>query len=370
MAQFNLAGAHAIGNLANAVTGNGTVALSAAATWLAYGFVLPEAKTLSKVQVRVSAVNGTLDGDDLTAEVYSDNAAASPPVPNASLASSATVTSTPTAAANVEFTGFSYALSAATQYYIVLKNAAAVPGTNYPTYTFNNGAAAALYVANGLQSGWHKLHSTDSGTTWGTRSGGAPHMRLEFSDSTFFGLPFTTISNAGSAVGVYSAREYGGIFTFPSNWPPTKIWGLGCYLRRQGTPTAQPFFKLYSGSTPSLVASTGLLNEGLTNGVYVTAYFSALQTLSPGVVYRMVLAEDTNSDTSSNYWSSTFQSIMNDANSKAMMPFGTMHETYYNGSTWAEDTTNLPWFWAVVDSATPFAFPVGNQRIVTNIGTY
>ena len=58
-----------------------TLALSAAATWLAYGFIPDANRQVSKVKAYTSTITGTLADTDVTCDVYSDSAGS----PNASI---------------------------------------------------------------------------------------------------------------------------------------------------------------------------------------------------------------------------------------------------------------------------------------------
>ena len=109
-----------------------TYILDTANEWLGYSFVAPPGgATVNKILVYAAAINGApLTDAKLQCDIYSDASG----VPNASLASTTTVTAKPAGAAWVEFTGFTLALTGGVQYWAVLKNIEADPTTKYPTY--------------------------------------------------------------------------------------------------------------------------------------------------------------------------------------------------------------------------------------------
>jgi hypothetical protein len=338
-------------------TGTSSTALNTAANagWLAYGFNSRKSGTVNKITVRVSAVNGTLDGNDLTCEIYSQKAT-TPFTVGTSLASSATVTATPTGAAYVEFTGFSQAVVAGTQYYIVLKNAAAAPTTDYPTYLYGV-AGTSLNTLVGSLAAWgsNVLTSTDSGTNWtNAQLGVTPNYRIEYSDGSFEGFAFSAIG-IDTTNSIYSAREAGAKFTTPVS-AKFVLAGLAFGVAKSGTPTGDVRFRLYEGVT--LIATTGTMPLGnLTATGTIPLYFATPQTLKPNTVYRVVVSETTQADTSSNRYQIGFTTIQDDANTKALVPLG-MVQTYTSDATanpvvFTDTDTKLPLVTLIISNLVP-----------------
>lgn len=358
---FDYCEAQILGFLPRDMTaGPSTLALSAANTWLAQGFVLADDRTLNSVRAFLSAVAGTLTS--LECHVFSDVSGS----PSASLSSTSTVTAMPTGAGVVEFTGLTQALTKNTQYWLVFKNTTGTPGTNFPTYRFNGNQGLPHPLAGSVGTwGWNKWHTTD-GASWVSNVINGANFRLGFS-SGYAGFPFSQMAGAAVGQGVYSTREVGVKFTWPATWPTTNIRGITSFCRLTGSPTQNPFYKLYSGSSPSLVASTNEIpkaNISTTNG-WRAAYFTSAQVLTPGTIYRVVLAEQTQSDTSSNWYGCAEYTIDNDADSKSLMPFGgTLHRTYYDGSSWTDTDTGIMGFGLIPDTAGEFTVSGGGGLIL------
>lgn len=330
-----------------------TFALNAAANWFAFGIVVNENKTLNTVKAFVSAVTGgPMGANDLTCDVYSNNAG----VPNTSLSSTNTVTSPPSGAGWVEFTGLTQALTAGTQYWLVLKNVNAAPTTTFPTYRYGLGSTGHLSQGYGSASvGWGSRSTINSGSTWtNTATAGAVGVRLGFSDSTYDGTPFSNIVQGPSGVGVYSTNEHGSQFTTPAG-VILNVAGISMPVVKTGTPTGNPVFKLYTGASPSLQATTNALvtADVLTSINNHQAYFSTPYALQPSTVTTVTLAETAQGDASANRFNSVQYTVENDANSRALMSFGGMVQAYFSG-TWATDNTLLVPVGLILDSTTPF----------------
>jgi hypothetical protein len=324
----------------------GTLAVNSAAIWPALGFRVPVTGTLSKVKFFVSAVGGTLGAGDITVELYDSTTAG---LPSSSLQASTTITAYPVGAAWVEATGFSTSCTADTQYYIVLKNTDASPATNNFTLRWVTEQDYQT-LGSGAAFGWNKRHSTDSGGTWTTGPVAAVGgLRLEMSGSVFYGLPLSTAAANGSGVGVYADREYGVKFTTPAD-AKIRLIGAGARVTITGTPTGMPRFRLYTGDT--LTATTNSINNSVTN-VYTSGFFTSSQVLEPSTSYRLVLGESAQADASTNRFNLIAGTIDNDADSKALLPFGGWVEGYLN-STWADVDTQVPFIWLILDKDDPY----------------
>ncbi len=331
-------------------------------TWLAYSWNPGESKTLSAVKVFCSAVGGTLTAAGLVCDIYSDTAGTGP---NASLASSSTVTATPTGAAWVEFTGFSLALTAGTQYWIVLRNATATPGTNFPTYRY--GAASqfanpALSESNGLFGSGAVRTSTNSGTAWSSSTAAYSWgWRVQYSDGTYDGTPFSNIAAAAAASGAFGKQAVGVQLVTP---PGTVLNVRGAMLQfgKNGTPGGAAL-KLYDGSTLLATAAT-IPAANVTQTRCWSALFPSTVVVNPGTTLNLVVADLTTADTNSNGYLPNFYTVDNDANSFALMPFeGTLKKTvttdYTAGSpTFSTDQTTVIPFALILDSTGEF-YPSG-----------
>src|ERR1035437_8160192 len=201
-------------------------------TWLALGIVPKQAKQISKVLVWNTAVSGSPSSSDLSCDLYSATGAS---IPNASIESRSTVTTTPTGAGTVEYTGFTAtsALTADTQYFLVFPNSnTAVLTIQFGAQYSSNGYAGGGGQASGTY-GWSKVGSINSGAAWTT----APMsmvagIRIQYSDGTFEGTP--DFPDAGApAVKATSANEVATDFTIGT--VPLNVCGLVFYTRRVGT---------------------------------------------------------------------------------------------------------------------------------------
>ena len=319
-----------------------TLALSAANTWLAYSFVPDQSKTLNAIRAFASLINGSLATTDITCDLYSDIGG----FPGASLESRNTITSPLAAGTWGEWTGFTTALTAGTRYWLVFKNVNGVPGTNFPTFRHGgNDTWSRFGMGTSGAWGWAKRHSTDGGVSWaGTTQTATFGWRLQYSDGTYDGMPASNTASATAAAnGVYSAREWGAIFTSPAS-AVLNIRGIGMMLGKVGAPSGNARYRLYTGATPTLIDTTASIPNGsITNGNLYVAYFPATHAVAPGTVVRLMLGETAQADTSSNTLGGYELTIDNDANSRALLPLeGTMWKTYFDGSTWTDTNTILP----------------------------
>lgn len=337
--------------------GNAVATLNSAATWAAFGFRITSNLTLDEIRVFISAVTGTVT-TGFTCDIYSDSGAGAP---GSSIAGPFTVSTSLAGGSNsYDFTGINTALTAGTQYWAVFKNTTGTPASNNMTLRFGgiNTGQQALTVSNKI--GWVKVQSADSGSTWTAASvANMVGPRLKFTDGSYGGLSVTSAgASTGSTTAVYSTREAGVLFTVPAG-PTLNVAGVSMYINATGTPTGTPRFRIYTGSgaSPSLTGTTFSSINPAAIG-WLSLYFSTPLALAPGV-YRVVLSETTQSDTSSNRYDTYLYTVDNTAASKALMPFGSQF-TYSTdgGSTFAEtDTLFLPF--SLILSSTPFTVSGG-----------
>lgn len=317
--------------------------LNLATLALAMGFILPRDRTLNKVRVYVNSKSGSPGTGSCRCDIYSDTGAG---VPNASLANSTTVTAAPTAGAFLEFTGFTLALTKGTQYHIVITNIDATPASNNFLIGYQGQTQPNPWIGDsGGRYGFHKRHSTTSGVSWGTTNTNICGWRLDFSNGDVYGCP---IWNAGLATttGVYSTREFGAKFTTPLNQRMTASAAMMRFYRL-GSPTGNFRYKLYKGSTPSLVATTleipcsQFSTSTSTGGLGLP--FETPITLEANTIYRLVGSESTQSDASTNAMNgAAVFNMLNDATDKSLKPLGgTLSKTYFDGSTWTDTDTDF-----------------------------
>lgn len=316
-----------------------TLALSATNTQLAFGFIptfQDSTKQVSKVTFRVSAVAGTLGASDLTCDLCPDSSGV-PDYANP-IESRATVTATPTGAAFVEFTGFTATstINRNTQYWFILKNANGTPGTNYPTYYWGGNQTGAFLYGSNSKHGWVKVHATDGATFTTTAQIQVVGFRIEYSDATYDGM---VISATGIDTTCYSPREIGAYFVSPPD-AILRVSGISFHLRKTSAPTGTLAYKIYTGSSPSLLATTATIPAAnISNGTWNSAFFTSIQTINPSTILRIVMVPSAGD--SSNYFTQYVYTINNSATDKALTPWGNMQKTYSSdgGSSFTETDT-------------------------------
>lgn len=331
-------------------------ALNAAANRVAYGVMLNETKTLSKVLVYFSGTTGspTAAGCGLTLRADASG------IPNSSAIESKTLAGAPSGAGWYEFTGFNTSLTKNTQYWLVLANGTATPASNYFTAQFfASSSQGAIPHMGGAGSdpinkwGWPWRTSTNSGSTYPSGGSAGSNIRLEFSDGTFEGFPIQALGLDSTNV-AYAAREVGVQFTLPAAWPIARVIGFSMPFNSVGSPGALRY-RYYTGSSPALQATTDAMayaaapvgSEG-----HFPLYFDTVQKLYPGSICTFTAGVTSGGD-ASNYHRSYFYTIQNSAASKALMPFGGCSQAYLN-STWTITNTLMPAFSLILDPSMPF----------------
>ncbi len=341
-----------------------TFALSSAASggfsaaWLAYTWNPSESKTLNAVKVFCSAVAGTLAGTDLVCDIYSDTAGTGP---NATLASSSTVTATPTGAAWVEFTGFSLALTAGTQYWIVLRNANATPTVNFPTYRYGQGntwIGGGTFESGAIWGSGSIRTSVNSGGAWSASSNGwAFGWRVQYSDGTYDGVPVSAVATIAAASGTTGTRAVGVQFVTPPN-AVLNVRGALMMFAKTSTP-GNAVLKLYNGTT--LLGTTLTIPAGNISGNRMYgSFFSSAIVVQPGTTLNLVLCDLTTGDANTKAYVQNIYTVDNDANSFALMPFeGTLRLTTTTDYTaappsFSTDQTQVVPFALILDSTGEF----------------
>ncbi len=338
-------------------SGIANTSINAAATWMAFSFVPDANRTVTACNFVFRALTGTLAATDVSCTIYSDTGSAAP---NAAI-SAATTTVTPALTAGnlgllVSFTGISQAVTAGTMYWAVLKNLNATPASNFPNWR---------YALNGSVSRLNRdfivSTSVNSGGAWTAQSFGVGCQRIDYLDGTSDGAPFLQVSFPATGIEVYDTRELGSLFTLPPNVAPL-VRGIAIAQLKAGTPAGSMRFRLYQDTT--LLGTTATIPVGrvtnvIAGGDALKLWFATPISVPAGATVRLTVSTTTGGD-ASNYYAPVLSQISNDATSKALLPFqagGGIVSTYFNGSTWAQDSTLIPQMALVLDSDTDFNPP-------------
>jgi len=332
-------------------TQNGAASGGHSVNWTAYSFAPVIGGTVSKIRVWVHAVNGTLGASDLVCDIYSDNAGS----PNVSLASSSTVTTTPTGQMVVEFTGFSQAITAGTLYWIVLRNANATPTTNYPTYARLSNLTNLVPGSNA--GTWDSIFatSTNSGGAWTETADQGRFLVVEYSGGAKEGMPLTV--TASTATQIFSTREGGLYFTSPAN-VTLNVIGMHFAMSRSGSPTGSFRGRIYTGATPSLQGTTSTMvatANSTTAAGLLPLYFGSVIAIPPSTIVRAVGSETTQSDGSANRFN--IPEIGLYAPDIALYPIATPKRTLSTdgGASFTETDNVAPLVALILDPDQPFA---------------
>ena len=210
--------------------------LTTSAIRAAFGFRPVASKTLDSVRVYFSVYTGTLAGSDLECALYSDSSGS----PGSSI-EARTGSATP-AVGVYDFTGFTTALTADTQYWLVFRNTHASPGSNTVTIRAGGTDSGPLgygSVSSVLGSVWKT--STDSGSSWSAGNRNTCGFRLKYSDSSYGGLMVTNqvaASSMSTTYRQYGKRAVGAKFTTPASarW---SVRFAGLAMNKIGSPTGK-----------------------------------------------------------------------------------------------------------------------------------
>ena len=335
---------------------SGTRTLNSAAKWAALAFIAPATTTLSKARIYINSKTGTLGANDLTCELQVDSSG----VPSGTaLQTSNTTTSSPSAGSFLEFTSFTYSLTKGIRYWLVFKNVNGTPASNYVSINQRGGAAYDQFLHGQGNGQWSTAgaSTSNSGTNWSLLTGGEDGMyRLEFGDGTYLGLGITSNPDTTSSTGVYGSNETGAKFTTPDG-ATLRIAGVSMNFSQDGSPSANPVVKIYNNTT--LLATTLSMPKENTGGLATYRFYFPLSTIlevEPETVLRVVLAEESNSDSSSDRYDLWYYSVENDATTLSLKPFGgTLQMTRWDGASWTDTSTALVPFGLVLDPSQPFA---------------
>lgn len=332
-----------------------TTQLNAAATWLAISFIANDAKTLSTIRAYVVALAGTLGANDITCDLYDSTGTNG--APGSAIETGKVPTATITGAGWYTFTGFSTALTANQQYWLVFKNVNGTPASNYCNMrSVTNLRMPYLLGSSAARFNWARAASVNSGSTWSIATG-SPCIRIGYGDGSFDGMPLSNVAAAGSGDGIYGSNESGVKFTSPANAYLNARGVAFLFNGKTGSPAGLPRFGLWTGSSPvNQGYTTDLLSTSITGAQAVKAYFASTITINPNTVCRLTCGEDTNSDTSSNRYNLDEFIWDTDSNSELLLPWdGTCVKTYYNGSSWTDTAGSIFGHALILDTSGEFA---------------
>lgn len=314
---------------------------------------------LSKIRCFASSVTGTLGASDCVCDVYNDTAG----VLGTLIETRTTVTTTPTGAAVIEWTGFTATLTAGTPYYFVFRNAAASPTVNSYTmyYVTGFGSAQYYYTSTAPTAGvFHCFTSTNSGTTL-TSVSGMPGMVLEYSGGAKEGFPMNATMTATTNQAAYASREFGNMFITP-NYAPMRVVGILAAAGKTGTPTGSLRARVYSGSgaSPTLLATTAttlVAAQVNTSLAGKCLYFSTPLVLPMNTAIRVVISETAQADASGNRYGLNAFSF-NSSDSTLVYPWSsTAVKTTLStdgGATFSETSDAAASIYLIPDADQPF----------------
>lgn len=345
--------------------GMDTFTLDSSTKRMAFAFIPSETKTLSKVRVYFHNVTGTPASTDIAFAIQADSSGN----PSNTDLESKTISASPSATAYNEATSFTTSCTGGTRYWIVIKNTHGTPASNNVQLRFPYQGTRQPFSRIGQMGqqakwGWGWGQSTDGGSTYSTVSG-LTNIRLEFSDGSIIGIPVTDCAAlTGGSEQIYSAREAGALVTIPATWPTLNVIGISMPIGFVGTaPAGGLRFRLYTGASPSLLATTQTVPaDNVGAGYWVHAHFSSVQAIAAGTVLRVVAGAVSGGDSSNFYYTSAV-TIENAAASKALTPFGSTQFTY-NNSGWTETDTKVPGFALHLDTNGDFTVAGGGGRLI------
>lgn len=333
----------------------------------AFGFILPSSCTINEIDIYLSGVSGAPLAAETRLDIFDSTAAG---IPNASVANDV-LDSNPTSSAVNLFDDFSYAASAHTQYWAILKNTNATSTVNYVTVRRSAGGATPVFGGTGANKLWgfSDIESSDGGTTWGSQFVNQSAIYILCASGAKYGIPVhnTTVDTTNK---IYSTREFGAQFTIPATDPTYNVSGIECAGYLTGTaPAGGARGRLYTGSSPSFLATT----QTIAASAFVAAaynvnkfYFAADQVLASGTVVTLTMGAVSGGD-ASNYYAGIKGNIFPTAGPESLGPFaGTYKQAYYDGSSWAYDASFWPQCALILNKAAPFTVSSGGLKGVNS----
>lgn len=298
-------------------------------------------KTVNEIDIYVASIVGSPSAG---CQVFATDSNGNPT--GSALADSTSHTPSTIAEGTLTFTGFSLALTDGVTYCAVIRNTHATPASNSFRVPFGNtGALPLLGFGMSTIAGWAVVSSTDGGSSWAAAGTGATCLSLFFSDGTSLGWPYRGQWNTGTGDGIYSSRELGIRFTTPPG-PPIRVKAI-CWNTRSvtGSPTGFLRGRIRLASDNSIVGTGNALSAIPAGNQRIRSVFPSILTLRSGVEYDMLLIETTQSDSSGNRYNLEGTTI---PASRAAVPHG-MRKVYFDGTSWAVTTTQLPHMGMLLD---------------------
>lgn len=364
------------------IANSATLTLSGSGIWLAFSFVLDQTKTLNKVKLYMVTKTGTPGTTDLTCDLYSNSTSN---IPNASIDGPMSADAVGASGTWVQWSGFTTSCTAGTQYWLVFKNANGTPASNNPTYQWTGSPSTLGPIAiQGTVSpsagsyGWNKLQTANSGSSWTTPNPGAGGPRLEFSDSTYDGMPFQSIVRPASgttANRAFGTQEVGVRFNIPSG-VTYNVKGVGMFLNKTSTP-GDLRFRLYQGTT--LLGTTNPIAAADVSstlvGDWFTAYFSSpISIISTNNPFRVVMGDATAGDGNTVGYNPALYTLENDAGSLGLKPMnGTLQKTITADNTaspvvFSDTATDIIPFALLMDTAGELTASGGGLIVNPGVG--
>jgi hypothetical protein len=345
----------------------GSLAQSAAATWYTTGLMPWTSATLSNPEFYAASSTGSpTTSGDVTLWVCPD-VGGSPGTCPSPIATSSTIASA-TAPGMIAFTGISVALTAYTQYWLVVTNSSS-GGTKYFSWRYYTSVPPNM-IAGGF-TGQQVKTSTNSGSTWTTSNNSVAAFRVQLG-SSYAGLPLVTSAvNAVTNQKLYSSHTWGPTFTMPPH-VSMNMKGCGFAYLTVGTPTGNLECQVWSdnGTTATLVATSNLVLSSAqvdTSVRFGALLFTTSVPLVGGTTYHIALI-NTAADSSSNYYNANMFTVDSDVNSLGILPFGgTLKGAYCLGtcttsSNWVT-TYDIPIFSIMLDPGGEFNSTGGGTAV-------
>lgn len=310
--------------------------------------------TIETFRFKNATITGTLDSDDVVCSVYDDDG----DKPGTELD---TTNTTDGAMANNGYgtcTGLNQAVTAWTPYWLVTRNAAASPGSNYWAGVVLT-AAGLLISAPFASFQSMRAISTDAGSSWTVTTGCLGLFQVGFDDGTYEGFPILTNAVNYTTNTVYADREIGSKFVTDEDTHWNVIGGY-MLAGKGGTPTGDIRLRIYDGEV--LLATSNPINVARisTTATYLSFYFpdGPIEIIGEKTL-RVVIGETTQTDTSSNYYFVKPYGMDTDASSDTLNGFnGTLELTYFDGTSWSEpdDDKVIP-FGLFLSESNPYPTP-------------
>jgi hypothetical protein len=238
---------------------------------------------------------------------------------------------------NFNFSGTT-TLTPGAEYFAVFENSNATPASNYVAWSnCTQDTANIRAVTSSNAPAWILQTTTNSGGAWASATNGISGIRVSYADGTYDGMPVQTYTSSPGNL-IYSTRECGIQFQLPWTSSLTlNVKGMSLYLQAKiGSPTNTVFGKLYTGTLSGTTPLASTLSSPFAISGTVMLEFANVVAVPGNSLVTLTLAENTNSDSSSNAYRCGGAVWDTDANSLPLLPFGNAtKEVYYNGSSWA-----------------------------------